>query len=283
MTATPAPLAGHDGGPGLARRLDGAAKRLVDVVAAVGLLLICLPLIAVVACLIKLDSPGPVFYRCRRVGRRDEFDMLKFRKMRDDAVGPALTVRADRRFTRVGRFLARSKLDELPQLWNVVRGQMSMVGPRPEDARFVKTRAAEYQRILSVRPGVTGLCQLAFAKESDILDQADPEADYLKRIFPQKIAIDTLYATRRTLWMDARILLWTAVAVMLRRDVAVHRATGGTSLRRRPADVDVRSHLHATQAAPAEVGGANPANPATMTTMAALAGSLGTPVSENDS
>jgi lipopolysaccharide/colanic/teichoic acid biosynthesis glycosyltransferase len=207
---------------------------VLDIVLAVLVGVASLPIALVVAFAIKLDSPGPVFFRCRRVGYGGrKFDMLKFRKMHDGARGPGLTAAEDGRFTRVGRVLARSKLDELPQLWNVLRGQMSMVGPRPEDPSFVADRPEDFAPILSVRPGITGLSQLAFANESAILDPDDRVGDYLARILPQKMGLDGLYACRRTLPMDVRILFWTAVAVGLRRDVAVHRGTGRTTLRRR--------------------------------------------------
>lgn len=217
-------------------RFDDLLKRLLDLLAAGGLLLVLSPLIAVIAVWIKLDSAGPVFYRCFRVGLRGrELKMLKFRKMHVDADGPALTLKNDERLTRVGRFLARSKIDEVPQLWNVLKGEMSLVGPRPEDPRFVELRRADFRTILRVRPGITGLSQLAFAKESELLDPSDRLADYLERFLPQKIALDRLYVGQRTVALDLTILLWTLVAVVLRRDVAVDRRTGRLTRRLRPA------------------------------------------------
>jgi lipopolysaccharide/colanic/teichoic acid biosynthesis glycosyltransferase len=216
------------------RFLDSGLKRLADVlVAGVLLALLALPIAAIVL-LIRLDSPGPGFYRCRRIGFRGrEFMMLKFRKMHDDASGPALTTKGDARFTRLGHFLAKSKLDEIPQLWNVLKGDMSFVGSRPEDPSFVEELPEEFELILSVRPGITGLSQLAFANESEILDLDDSVGHYKSRILPQKVLMDQLYATRRSLVMDARILYWTAAAVLLRREVAVHRGTGRMNVRRR--------------------------------------------------
>ena len=149
------------------------------------------------------------------------------------AAGASLTARDDDRFTRMGGFLARTKLDELPQLWNVITGQMSLVGPRPEDPGFVESRP-EFETILALKPGITGLSQLAFANESEILAQDDPITDYVDRILPQKIALDCLYAHRRSGAMDVRVLFWTVVAVVFRKDVAVHRDTGHQGLRRRP-------------------------------------------------
>lgn len=212
------------------------ANRLFNaVLAAAGLLLVS-PLILLVALAVKLDSPGPVFYRCRRIGLGGrEFYMLKFRKMYATAVGAALTATDDERFTRLGRFLARTKLDEIPQLLNVIIGNMSIVGPRPEDPSFVALRRSDYEEILQVRPGITGLTQLAFANEYDILDRHDPVTDYVHRLLPQKVQIDRMYVARRSIVMDLRILGWTAITFLSKRDVAIHRSTGRMTLRRRPA------------------------------------------------
>lgn len=220
-------------------RASAVVKRTFDVVVATVLLLALSPLVLAIAAAIKLDSRGPVFYRCRRVGYRGrELAMLKFRKMRNDAAGPALTLDEDDRFTRVGRLLAKGKLDELPQLWNVVKGQMSLVGPRPESPEFVALHRERYATILTVRPGITGLCQLAFAKEGRILDPVNRVDDYTRRLLPQKVAVDEFYATSRTLRMDLSILVWTVIAVVARADVAVHRATGALTRRRRPAPAE---------------------------------------------
>jgi lipopolysaccharide/colanic/teichoic acid biosynthesis glycosyltransferase len=214
------------------KRLDGALKRTLDVVVAAAGLLFLAPLVVVIAATIKLESPGGVFYRCRRVGRDGrELQMLKFRKMHEGARGPALVQAKDERFTRLGAFLARTKLDELPQLWNVLKGEMSLVGPRPEDAHFVELHKESYEEILAVRPGITGLSQLAFARESEVLDPEDRIGHYVQRILPQKIRMDGLYARQRSLAMDLKILWWTTRAVVGRRDVAVHRDTGRLSRR----------------------------------------------------
>jgi lipopolysaccharide/colanic/teichoic acid biosynthesis glycosyltransferase len=216
-------------------RSQAVAKRAVDVVLSALLLVLLLPLLLLVAAAVKLTSRGPVFFRCARVGLLgNDLYMLKFRKMRDGAAGPALTAKDDARFTRVGRFLARSKLDEIPQLWNVLKGEMSLVGPRPEDPGFVAARPHDYAQILTVKPGITGLCQLAFAKESELLDAEDSVDAYLSWLLPRKIELDLLYARRRSVALDLRILTWTAMAVLLRRDVAVNRETAHLSRRRRP-------------------------------------------------
>src|SRR3954447_15150575 len=211
-------------------------KRAVDITVSAVLLLLALPIILIVALAIKLDSPGPVFYAARRIGHRGRpLRMYKFRKMHHQASGPKLTTDGDHRFTRVGQWLAKSKLDELPQLWNVLRGDMSLIGPRPEDPAFVALHAADFVEILRVRPGITGLSQVAFAEESRILDGDDPTGHYLDRILPQKMGMDRLYVMRYHLRLDLSILVWTLIAVLLRRQVAVHRGTGHMNLRRRPA------------------------------------------------
>jgi lipopolysaccharide/colanic/teichoic acid biosynthesis glycosyltransferase len=215
-------------------RRGSASKRALDVVVAAALLVVLTPLGLVIAAAIKIDSRGPVFYRSRRAGLRGaEFAMLKFRKMYNGAEGPALTAADDARFTRVGRLLARTKLDEIPQLLNVLRGEMSLVGPRPEDPDFVRLAPADFATVLAVRPGITGLSQLAFARESEILDPSDRVGHYVRRILPQKLTLDTLYSTRRSTRMDVTILAWTLFAVVARRDVAVNRVTGMLTPRRR--------------------------------------------------
>jgi lipopolysaccharide/colanic/teichoic acid biosynthesis glycosyltransferase len=215
------------------RQAAGArTKRVFDVAFAIALLTVLAPLLLGLMIAVKLDSRGPVFYRCRRAGLRGrEFAMLKLRKMYDGARGPLLTAANDQRFTRVGRFLVRTKLDEVPQLWNVLKGEMSIVGPRPEDPNFVQRRPQEFEPVLAVRPGITGLSQLAFAREADILDPADREVDYETRILPQKLQIDRLYAERQSLAKDVEIMYWTVATVLFRRAVAVHRSNGKLTLR----------------------------------------------------
>jgi lipopolysaccharide/colanic/teichoic acid biosynthesis glycosyltransferase len=222
------------------RRTGGSAlaatgKRLFDLVISLPLLVLLIPLMVVVALAIKLDSNGPILYRCRRVGLGGrEFAMLKFRKMHHGAAGSALTCSRDDRFTRFGAILARTKLDELPQLWNVIRGDMSLVGPRPEDARFVALYPQDFVEILRVRPGITGLSQLAFARESRLLDVPDRLKRYVECLLPQKIGLDQLYVANRSGSMDLRILFWTLATVLSGVEVSVSRETGRLSVRRRP-------------------------------------------------
>jgi len=210
------------------------------------LLILFAPLILGLVLAIRQDSPGPAFFRCERVGLGGRtFRMLKFRKMWDGATGAGLTAPNDDRLTRLGAFLAASKLDELPQLWNVLRGDMNLVGPRPEAPEFVQAQPEAWAGIATVRPGITGLSQLAFRREGEILDPSDRVTDYLDRLLPQKLSLDALYAARRSFMLDVRILGWTVAAVVLRQDVAVHRATGRLSLRRRPVTKVVSAAMRA--------------------------------------
>jgi lipopolysaccharide/colanic/teichoic acid biosynthesis glycosyltransferase len=207
-----------------------AAKRVIDIGLALIALLALAPIMAVIATLIVIETPGPVFYRAERVGYRGRrLRMLKFRKMFRDAAGPAVTVAGDSRLTHVGRVLVRTRLDELPQLWHVLRGDMSLVGPRPEDPCFVACYPREYSEILQVRPGITGCTQIVFANEAALLRQSDPHKHYVEVILPQKIALDRMYAARPTLTCDGRVLWLTFLLVVARRQVAADQARDATA------------------------------------------------------
>ena len=211
-----------------------ATKRSVDIALSAALLTILSPLLLLVYVVIKLESRGPVFYRASRVGwHGSTLRVLKFRKMLEGAAGQPLTGHLDPRFTRIGHVLSRTKLDELPQLWNVLRGQMSLVGPRPESPEFVALHPEGYEEILAVRPGITGLSQLAFTREAEILDPDDVVGHYVGAILPQKVRLDLLYARTWTVRSDFRILLWTVLPVIFRMNVAVHRHSGVLTIRRR--------------------------------------------------
>ena len=194
------------------------AKRVIDVVAA-GLGLVSLaPLLAAIAAAVRLDSPGPALYRARRTGRGGaEFTMYKFRTMHVSRPthGPRITAHGDRRVTRVGRILRRSKLDELPQLWNVLVGDMSLVSPRPEDPHYVRLYSPEQRRVLEVRPGMTSLASLRYRDEERLLVGPDWERTYVDVVMPAKLAIDLDYVERQSLLLDARIL-WETAKSMLR-------------------------------------------------------------------
>jgi lipopolysaccharide/colanic/teichoic acid biosynthesis glycosyltransferase len=193
------------------------AKRLFDIVVSLAaLLLLALPMLAVAAW-IKLDSPGPVFFRQQRVGRHGvPFAIHKFRTMRHGVGGLALTVGDDARITRAGRWLRRTRLDELPQLLDVLAGDMSLVGPRPEVPRYVALYPPGLRdRALAVRPGITDPASLAYIDEAALLAAAaDPEREYVERILPAKLQAAAAYAERATLASDIAVLARTARALL---------------------------------------------------------------------
>jgi lipopolysaccharide/colanic/teichoic acid biosynthesis glycosyltransferase len=199
-----------------------STKRAFDLLVCAVLLPIALPVGGVVAALVRLSSRGPVFFSGVRVGRGGvEFRILKFRTMVADSSGPAITGGADPRITRVGGWLRRTKLDELPQLVNVARGEMSLVGPRPEDPKFVALFPDEYAVILTVAPGVTGPSSLEFRHEQHLLasvDVGDLERFYREDVLPRKMALDIDYVERRSLALDLRVLAATAIALFSRPD-----------------------------------------------------------------
>jgi lipopolysaccharide/colanic/teichoic acid biosynthesis glycosyltransferase len=169
---------------------------------------------ALLALAVFVDSPGPIFYRSRRIGRGGRpFGMLKFRTMVRDSGGPVVSARDDERYTPLGRTLAHSRLDELPQLFNVLRGDMRLVGPRPEVEDFVRAYPSEYERILSVPPGLTGPAQVEYAWEGEILAEAlavDRARIYRESILPLKLEIDLRYVTSHSVTGDIALLLRTA-------------------------------------------------------------------------
>ena len=187
-------------------------KRLFDlVVAALGLLVLA-PVLLTLGLWVALDSAGPVFFRQQRVGRAGRlFDIYKFRTMRAAADGPAITVGADARITRAGRWLRRTKADELPQLLNVLRGDMSLVGPRPEVPQYVALYPASLRDlVLSVRPGITDRASIEYRDESTLLGQSsDPERTYVEQILPVKLRYAAEYAQSHTLWGDVKIIART--------------------------------------------------------------------------
>lgn len=191
-------------------------KRTFDLLASALGLIILSPIFALIALLIRLTSPGPVFYRARRVGQGGrEFTLYKFRSMVADADrrGPGITAAGDPRVTSIGRVLRRTKLDELPQLWNVLRGDMSLVGPRPEDPRYVALYTPEQRRVLDVRPGITSLASIEYRNEEAVLHGPDWEQRYIHEVMPAKLAIDLRYVQRATLFTDLLIILRTLLAL----------------------------------------------------------------------
>jgi lipopolysaccharide/colanic/teichoic acid biosynthesis glycosyltransferase len=193
------------------------SKRLFDIVAALAGLILLAPLFALAALWIKLDSPGPVFFRQQRVGRHGKlFGIYKFRSMTaEPARSVQLTVGRDRRITRAGQFLRHYKLDELPQLINVLQGAMSLVGPRPEVPRYVACYPPEVRAIvLSVAPGITDWASILYREESAILGRAaDPERAYVETILPAKLDYYVRYVRERSFWIDLRIIFSTLAAI----------------------------------------------------------------------
>jgi lipopolysaccharide/colanic/teichoic acid biosynthesis glycosyltransferase len=191
------------------------SKRLFDVIcSALGLLLLA-PALLLIATWIKFDSPGPALFRQTRVGRFGvPFTIHKFRTMRVEP-GAAITVGEDPRITRCGRLLRASKIDELPQLWDVLRGAMSLVGPRPELPHYVELYpAALRERVLAVRPGITDPASLAFSHEAELLAAAsDPEREYREVVLPAKLALSADYAAHASLATDLRLILRTLARV----------------------------------------------------------------------
>ena len=193
-------------------------KRLFDLCCAAAGLVLLAPVLAAVALWVVWDSPGPAFFRQQRVGRAGRlFHIVKFRTMhpRAETAGPPLTVGADGRITRAGHWLRRTKIDELPQLFNVLLGQMSLVGPRPEVPRYVALYPDDLRTlVLSVRPGITDRASIEFRDESTLLGQSsDPERTYVEQILPIKLQYGADYARSHTLRGDLAIILRTLAAL----------------------------------------------------------------------
>ena len=192
-------------------------KRAFDLTAGMLGLVLTSPIVAVAAIAVKFDSSGPAFFSGRRTGKDGrEFRIHKLRSM-EVATGAAITAGDDPRITRVGRFLRRTKIDELPQLLNVVKGEMSLVGPRPEDPAFVLRYTPEQRRLLTVRPGITSSASLAFIHEETQLRGGSPENLYLTEVMPKKLALELEYLDRATFFSDLGVLFRTVGAVFQRR------------------------------------------------------------------
>ena len=194
-----------------------AAKRVFDIAVSVVILAVLSPLLLVVAAAVKLDSKGPVLYRQVRVGRYGkDFRIYKFRTMVQDAdkLGPPLTMGRDPRITRVGRIIRKCRIDEFTQLFNVIGGSMSLVGPRPEVRRYVEKYKPEYMPTLLIRPGVTAPSSIAFKDEDKILKEGgDPEKIYVEKILPPKMALNLEYMKDISVLNDIKIMFKTVSAV----------------------------------------------------------------------
>jgi lipopolysaccharide/colanic/teichoic acid biosynthesis glycosyltransferase len=188
-------------------------KRFFDIVVAAGALVFLLPLFFVAALLIKLDSPGPIFFKQERIGMRFRpFQILKFRTMVENSLtsGRSITVGDDPRITRVGWFLRKTKIDELPQLINVLKGEMTFVGPRPEVPRYVNLFRRDYEEILKVRPGITDLASIKYRDEAAFLGRSEnPEVEYVTHVLPDKINLGKEYIRRSSFFFDLMLIFKT--------------------------------------------------------------------------
>ena len=201
-------------------RMSLGSKRALDAAAALAGLVVLSPVLLAVAAAVRLSSPGPALYVQDRVGRQGRlFRCAKFRTMRVGAeAGGSVTTAADARVTRVGRFLRRWKLDELPQLWNVLSGSMSLVGPRPDVPGYADRLEGEDRRVLELRPGITGPATLLFRDEERLLGLArDAQAFNDAVIYPEKIRINRVYGATRSLWRDGGYVLATVLPGLTRR------------------------------------------------------------------
>ncbi len=195
------------------------SKRAFDLVLGSLGLAAASPILAGVVVATRLSGDrGPILYRAHRIGEGGRIiTVLKVRTMVVSTDGPRLTGPDDPRVTRLGRILRRYRIDELPQLINVVRGEMSLVGPRPEDPAFVDMSDPLHRRVFMAKPGITGLAQLQFHDEAELLLGTDPERRYRDEILPAKLVLDAEYLDRRTTWLDLQILVRTVGAVVGRR------------------------------------------------------------------
>lgn len=191
-------------------------KRAFDIVCAALGLLVLSPVLLLCALLVGLTSPGGVLFRQERVGKDGvPFTIYKFRSMRKDNAGLKISTSSDSRITPVGRVLRKTKLDELPQLWNVLKGDMSFVGPRPEVREYTDLYTPEQRQVLLVRPGITGLASIRYRNENDLLSAStDPNRTYIEEVMPAKLALDLEYIPRACVSYDVRLILETLVTVV---------------------------------------------------------------------
>jgi lipopolysaccharide/colanic/teichoic acid biosynthesis glycosyltransferase len=205
--------------------LYAGTKRALDVVLSLAALVILAPLLAVIALRVRSDG-GRALYQATRIGRYGvPFKMLKFRSMvlNAERMGPSSTADDDPRITRVGAVLRRYKLDELPQLINVLKGDMSIVGPRPQVAGAVEIYTPDERRVLEVRPGMTDYASLHFPNEGEILrGSTDPDRDYMEMIHPHKMRLSRQYIDERSLWGDIRIIALTASRIVFNPNQGSH-------------------------------------------------------------
>lgn len=200
------------------KRVQLILKRFFDIIVSlIGLVILC-PLLLLLAIIIKIDSNGPVFFTQVRIGREGrEFKIFKFRTMVVDAEkqGMQITVGKDKRITKSGHFLRKTKLDELPQLINVIKGDMSFVGPRPEVPKYVALYDKQQRKILKVRPGITDLASIEYRDENTLLGKSNnPEGTYIEEIMPRKINLNIEYLSKMSVVYDIQLILKTIIFVL---------------------------------------------------------------------
>lgn len=191
-------------------------KRLFDFYMSLFGLILLSPFLLVCAILLKVFDRGPVLFIQERIGKNGRaFNILKFRTMRINNDTNAITIGDDKRITKIGKFLRKFKIDELPQLWNVLRGEMSFVGPRPEIRKYVEMYDSNQAVVMSLKPGITDLASFAFFDEADLLaSAANPEAFYVKEVMPEKIRINLEYADRANFFLDIYLIVATVLRAL---------------------------------------------------------------------
>jgi lipopolysaccharide/colanic/teichoic acid biosynthesis glycosyltransferase len=195
-------------------------KRIFDFIASLIGLILLSPFLVIIGVLVKISDKGPVFYRSKRVGQNFKpFYLLKFRTMVVNAeeLGPSITKGGDQRITKIGRFLRKTKLDELPQLWNVIKGELSLVGPRPEVEKYISFYKDDYKEILKIRPGITDYAAIKFRNEEEILAKSeDVEKAYIENVLPEKIKLYKTYLNEIGFLTDLKVIFKTLWAIIFK-------------------------------------------------------------------
>jgi lipopolysaccharide/colanic/teichoic acid biosynthesis glycosyltransferase len=218
--------------------LNAALKRLFDILMSAFVLIVLSPLLLLLSVAIIIDSGFPVFFSQVRVGRGfRKFQLRKFRTMRTGLSGSSITVAGDSRITRLGRRLRNAKLDEVPQFWNVLRGDMSVVGPRPEVPEYVELYHERYRRILAVRPGITDLASIQFRNEEAVLAMSpDPLCDYRERVLPMKMDLADRYLQTQSFCGDFAIIARTAMIIARGSHAGIKCADSKATFSQKPTD-----------------------------------------------
>ncbi len=198
-------------------------KRLFDTTVSLLALIALSPFFLLIAILIKIFMPGPVFFTQTRIGfAGNPFIIYKFRSMRMNTTDISITLKNDNRITTLGKFLRKTKVDELPQLWNILKGDMSFVGFRPDVPGYHDRLKGDERVLLNIKPGLTGADSLAYPNEEDILEkQTNPQAFYDQKLFPDKVRINLAYIQKQTFFLDLKIILYTLLHLKL-KDAELH-------------------------------------------------------------